>query len=89
MHRSYTKLAPTFYKHHLCLFVIVRISLCASRTCTLRCGRPSSSLSLKTLQDYLKDTKACLTNDFSRYKRALTSVRQELPDADSLAQVGK
>lgn len=38
-------------------------------------------------QDYLKDTKACLTNDFSRYKRALTSVRQELPNADSLAQV--
>ncbi|CAM9320569.1 unnamed protein product, partial [Laminaria digitata] len=37
-------------------------------------------------QDYLKDTKACLTNDFSRYKRALTSVRQELPDADKLAQ---
>ncbi|CAM9248489.1 unnamed protein product, partial [Hapterophycus canaliculatus] len=36
--------------------------------------------------DYLKDTKACLTNDFSRYKRALTSVRQELPDADGLAQ---
>lgn len=39
-------------------------------------------------QDYLKDTKACLTNDFSRYKRALTSVRQDLPDADSLGQVG-
>lgn len=45
--------------------------------------------SRSTLQDYLKDTKACLTNDFSRYKRALTSVRQELPDADSLAQVRK
>lgn len=38
------------------------------------------------LQDYLKDTKACLTNDFSRYKRALTSVRQDLPDAESLGQ---
>ncbi|CAM9579119.1 unnamed protein product [Ectocarpus fasciculatus] len=36
--------------------------------------------------DYLKDTKACLTNDFSRYKRALTSVRQDLPDAESLGQ---
>lgn len=39
------------------------------------------------MQDYLKDTKACLTNDFSRYKRALTSVRQDLPDADRLGQV--
>ncbi|CAM9457401.1 unnamed protein product, partial [Ectocarpus sp. 12 AP-2014] len=38
------------------------------------------------VQDYLKDTKACLTNDFSRYKRALTSVRQDLPDAESLGQ---
>lgn len=38
-------------------------------------------------QDYLKDTKACLTNDFSRYKRALTSVRQDIPDADRLGQV--
>lgn len=47
-----------------------------------------SCLSL-SLQDYLKDTKACLTNDFSRYKRALTSIRQELSDADSLAQVRK
>lgn len=43
--------------------------------------------SVRLRQDYLKDTKACLTNDFSRYKRALTSVRQELPDADELAQV--
>lgn len=41
---------------------------------------------VRRFQDYLKDTKACLTNDFSRYKRALTSVRQDLPDADNLAQ---
>ncbi|CAN0427810.1 unnamed protein product, partial [Discosporangium mesarthrocarpum] len=38
------------------------------------------------VQDYLKDTKACLTNDFSRYKRALTSVRAELDNADALFQ---
>lgn len=60
-----------------CTFVFVCLSVCLSVT----------SVSSVSLQDYLKDTKACLTNDFSRYKRALTSVRQDLPDADSLAQV--
>ncbi|CAM9167660.1 unnamed protein product, partial [Phaeothamnion confervicola] len=34
--------------------------------------------------DHIKDSKACLTNDFSRYKRALTVVRGALPDGEAL-----
>ena len=36
--------------------------------------------------DNLKDMKACLTNDFSRYKRAFNSIRSELKDGDSQSE---
>ncbi|GMI36528.1 hypothetical protein TrRE_jg10260 [Triparma retinervis] len=36
--------------------------------------------------DNLKDMKACLNNDFSRYKRAFGSIRSDLPDGDALSE---
>ena len=35
--------------------------------------------------DNLKDMKACLNNDFSRYKRAFGSIRSSLPDGDAVS----
>eukprot|EP00520_Triparma_pacifica_P016970 CAMPEP_0118647642 /NCGR_PEP_ID=MMETSP0785-20121206/8721_1 /TAXON_ID=91992 /ORGANISM="Bolidomonas pacifica, Strain CCMP 1866" /LENGTH=1553 /DNA_ID=CAMNT_0006539761 /DNA_START=145 /DNA_END=4803 /DNA_ORIENTATION=+ len=35
--------------------------------------------------DNLKDMKACLNNDFSRYKRAFGSIRSDLSDGDALS----
>lgn len=36
--------------------------------------------------DALKDMKACLQNDFSRYKRAFASIRGDLNDADVISE---
>ena len=36
--------------------------------------------------DNLKDMKACLLNDFSRYKRAFNSIRSELKDGDAQSE---
>jgi len=35
--------------------------------------------------DALKDMKACLLNDFSRYKRSFTSLRNELTDSETIS----
>ena len=36
--------------------------------------------------DALKDMKACLQNDFSRYKRSFSSIRGEMPNADQISE---
>ena len=38
------------------------------------------------VMDSIKDTKACLNNDFATYKRAFQHCRADIPNADSITQ---
>ena len=42
------------------------------------------ALDMLVVMDSLKDTKACLTNDFTAYKRAFQHCRAEIPNADTI-----
>ena len=42
------------------------------------------SLDTMAVLDALKDTKACLNNDFSTYKRAFAHCRADIPDAEQI-----
>ena len=42
------------------------------------------ALDMLVVMDSLKDTKACLTNDFAAYKRAFQHCRAEIPNADTI-----
>ena len=42
-------------------------------------------LDLIIVLDALKDNKACLSNDFSAYKRAFTHLRADIPEAEQIA----
>ena len=43
-----------------------------------------STLDYLACLDALKDTKACLNNDFSTYKRAFQHCRADVPDAEQI-----
>ena len=43
-----------------------------------------NSLDMLAVLDALKDTKACLNNDFSAYKRSFAHVRADVPDAEAV-----
>jgi cytoplasmic FMR1 interacting protein len=43
------------------------------------------AIDMLVLLDALKDMRAALQNDFSRYKRAFTPIRGELPESDALS----
>jgi cytoplasmic FMR1 interacting protein len=45
-----------------------------------------STLDMLAVLDALKDTKACLNNDFSQYKRAFHHCRSSVPDAEQVRQ---
>src|SRR5579872_3795829 len=45
-----------------------------------------SLVDMLVLLDALKDMKACLLNDFSRYKRSFQPIRTELTDADAISE---
>ena len=42
------------------------------------------ALDMLVVMDSLKDTKACLTNDFATYKRAFQHCHADIPNADSI-----
>ena len=44
------------------------------------------ALDMLVVMDSLKDTKACLNNDFATYKRAFQHCRADIPDADTITQ---
>lgn len=44
------------------------------------------ALDMLVVMDSIKDTKACLNNDFATYKRAFQHCRADIPNADSITQ---